>query len=49
MICRVLPSGVVAVGVFWKRDGESAELGVLELNLFPAGGVLIATDWNPLW
>ncbi|XP_032949222.1 neurofascin isoform X7 [Rhinolophus ferrumequinum] len=46
---RVLPSGVVAVGVFWKRDGESAELGVLELNLFPAGGVLIATDWNPLW
>lgn len=44
----VLPRGAVAVGVFWRKAGESAELGVLERNLFPAGRVLIATSWNPL-
>lgn len=48
MILGVLPSGVAAVGVFWKREGKSADLGIVELNIFPAGRVLIATGWNPL-
>ena len=48
LICGVLPCGVVAVGVFWKREGESADLGSIKLNLFPAGRVLIAISWNPL-
>lgn len=48
LICGVLPSGVAAVGVFWKREGESVDLGIMKLNLFPAGRVLIATGWNPL-
>lgn len=48
LVCGVLPCGLVAVGVFWKREGESADLGTMKLNLFPAGRVLIAISWNPL-
>lgn len=47
LVCRVPPRGVAAVGVFWKREGETADLGIMTLNLFPAGRVLIATGRNP--
>ena len=49
LTCGVLLHGVVAVGVFWKREVELADLGTMKLNLFPAGRVLIAIRWNSLW
>lgn len=34
-----LPSGATAGGASWKREEDSADLGMVKLNIFPAGRV----------